>query len=167
MYFLIHLLLFCLLGLQLQHYWPSLPAHIATHFGTAGAPVNGWVPKRDFLYFYAGLGFCLPLVSTCASMLSFRFLPARFINIPNRRYWLAPERRDETIKRLTRDMKLLSYAIQMYIIAVGQIVITANLETPPHINAMAIGAVMGGMITFIVAFIIRRLRTYRLPPAQP
>ena len=50
------------------------------------------------------------------------------MNIPNRDYWLAPERRDATLEYLHRRMMVLGIAHQLLAIYTIQLAIIANLK---------------------------------------
>ena len=57
------------------------------------------MPRAAYLRFLIGLLVGLPLrVALLAN--ATRFLPTRFINLPNRDYWLAPEREAQTLAYL-------------------------------------------------------------------
>src|SRR5579863_7861641 len=78
------------------HYYPLLPERMASHFASDGTP-NGWQPKEVFLLLMgmvagvtAVIGFLAP------GLIASR--PASQINLPNKEYWLAPERRASTMQ---------------------------------------------------------------------
>jgi len=77
------------------YYYPLLPDIVATHFGATGRP-DAWAPKAMFLKIYL-----LTLAFTTAVFLGIVFalsrLPSSMINLPDRGYWLAPERKKETV----------------------------------------------------------------------
>lgn len=77
------------------YYYPQLPDIVATHFGATGRP-DAWAPKEAFLNVYLfTLAFCTVIflgISFTASR-----LPVSMINLPNKSYWLAPERKQETL----------------------------------------------------------------------
>ncbi len=81
------------LGVETAAIWPSLPARVATHFDWSGAP-NGWAPRPVLLSVMAGV--CLMEILLFATLGGVR-LSDRRINLPNKAYWLAPERREATI----------------------------------------------------------------------
>src|SRR5687768_10431534 len=78
----------------------QLPARVATHFDFQGHP-NGWMSRSGHLTFMWILGTILPLLPVVILYLT-RSLPPGLINVPNRDYWLAPERRQETLAYLMR-----------------------------------------------------------------
>lgn len=86
-------------------YWAwsgtQLPDRLATHFNGSGEP-NGWMSRSASQTFMLVFGFLFPLfiILVCSAT---RFLPVSLINIPNRQYWLAPERRIEASNYLFRQ----------------------------------------------------------------
>jgi hypothetical protein len=82
-----------------------------------------------------------------------RFLPVtRFtFKIPNRDYWIAPERRDETFTYLFHHFLWLACLEAIFMSVIELLVIQANHQTPAHLStplALGIGA------CFIVATVI-------------
>jgi serine/threonine-protein kinase len=76
----------------------QLPERVATHFNGSGEP-NGWMSRsaNQMSMLIFGLVFPLFVVVFCFAA---RFLPAGLINLPDKDYWLAPERRGETFNYL-------------------------------------------------------------------
>lgn len=77
------------------YYYPSLPEHVALHFDASGKPdASGNKVQVLVIYIFTivvmvatflGFGLLLPKLSDSA------------INLPNKDYWLAPERRQQTL----------------------------------------------------------------------
>ena len=98
--------LFALLGALMAghalYHYSLLPDRIATHFGFSGAP-DAWGPKTVFFFWY----FMLTLIIAGGYALIQRAFSQKhtsWINIPNKKYWLAPERLDETLDYLKRGL---------------------------------------------------------------
>ena len=81
------------LVLDVAHYLPLVPDPMASHFGLSGRP-NGWSSHFRMI---AGLT-VLVLVFAAIFAVTFFFsrVPDRLISLPNKTYWLAPERREAT-----------------------------------------------------------------------
>ena len=75
----------------------SLPPVVASHF-VAGGAANGFTPRDIYVKLMLGLVIGLPLLTALMGITS--RIPARFVNLPHRDYWLAPERVDETFAYL-------------------------------------------------------------------
>lgn len=76
-------------------YYPRLPEQVAHHFGASGQP-DAWGSKAQFLVVYL-----VTVGVMAATFLGFGLLmpkiPNSAINLPNKNYWLAPERRQQTL----------------------------------------------------------------------
>jgi serine/threonine-protein kinase len=125
------LLVLLLVVLQAGAYYPRLPETVASHFDISGEP-NGWTSKGAFLGLSVGIAL---LLAGCFGLLPMilRKLPAAFINVPNRNYWLAPERRPETVERLRAEMLWLGVVAQLLVLVIVELVARANLTARPHL----------------------------------
>jgi Protein of unknown function (DUF1648) len=115
-------------------YYPRLPDFVASHFSASGAQ-TAWMPKSGFLFVYAAAILLVGLVMLAAAHAP-GTVPDHRINLPHREYWLAPERRAETLgyfKRFFFWFGAATYALffdifgQAFRVALGQI---ATLQHP-------------------------------------
>jgi hypothetical protein len=111
---------------------PSLPPRLATHFDAAGA-ANGWMRRADYVRSIAAAAFFVPLLPVVLFGL-LRFLPARFINLPHRDYWLAPERHAETAAFFLRQGLWLACLQVALFAGIHYGTIAANLLRPPRLS---------------------------------
>lgn len=76
-------------------YYPRLPEQVAHHFGASGRP-DAWGHKSQFLVVClvtAGV-----MMATFLGLgLAMQKIPNSLINLPNKDYWLAPVRRQQTL----------------------------------------------------------------------
>ncbi len=90
----------------------TLPARVPAHFNFGGRP-DRWMSRRSFF----ALELILILV-TAASFgllpLLFQKIPLRFVNLPNKEYWFAPGRRQETVARLVGYLLWLGNATLLF-----------------------------------------------------
>ena len=85
---------------QAAYYYPLLPDRVASHFGASGKP-DAWSDKNTFMTIYLGaVAFSAALFALIGPVL--RRTPDSLINLPHKHYWLAPERRAETMDLLSR-----------------------------------------------------------------
>ena len=131
--------------LQTIYYYPQMPDIIASHFDGLGAP-NGWSSRNGFFGLY--------LVILVMLIAIFEFVPRWSESrpgfgrkLPNRDYWLAPERIDETRAFLRRYMMVMGNAHLLLAIFAIQLAIEANFSAEPRLHP-AIGWGLG--IYFIV-----------------
>jgi uncharacterized membrane protein len=99
---IVFILLLMLCIAHAVYYYPLLPDRVASHFGASGQP-DAWSGKASFVKLY------LIMVAFIAVLfpgigLILRKIPAYLINLPNKDYWLAPERSEETIAVLSRQL---------------------------------------------------------------
>lgn len=80
---------------QYGYYAQRLPEILGSHFGRNGA-VNGWQSKAVFfstelavVILAAVVGFGIPRIIGA--------MPVSLINLPNKEFWLGPERREESL----------------------------------------------------------------------
>ncbi len=134
---------------------------VATHFGASGEP-NGYMPRVSYVRFMLIFVVLLPLALNflIARVLG---LPAARINIPHREYWLAPERRYETVVRLQRHMKFFGVLLAAFLCYVHWQVVQANTHAPPVLDS---GRFSTGLATFmaaLIAWIVILRRDFRPP----
>jgi uncharacterized membrane protein len=74
-------------------YLPMLPDRLATHFD-AGGRANGWSNQAGFIRTVVILIAIATAIFLASGPLG--HVPEWLINLPNKSYWLAPARRDDT-----------------------------------------------------------------------
>jgi uncharacterized membrane protein len=99
---IVFLVLCALCVAQALYYYPQLPDKVASHFGASGQP-DSWSTRNFFVAFYLmAVGF------TASMFLAIHFgmskMPASLINLPNKDYWLSPERRQQTSGFMSRQL---------------------------------------------------------------
>jgi len=148
--------------LHLRHLLRRLPERIATHFGAAGVP-NGWM-SRDGLETFdlMFLAFVLTVVVGTAALI--RFLPVSVINVPNRDYWFAPERRRQSHARLFAHMLWLACLVVCLLVAMNQLLLLANLRPgQPRLHGPSFIAVLVGFLLSMIAWTVRLYRLFPRP----
>lgn len=109
------------------HNLPLLPERTATHFSVSGTP-DGWGGRVELVIVYLGT-VALVAAVFLAIPLALRRLPDAMINLPNRFYWLASDRREETLEWLSTSMIILGCATlvlmmdifhQMFMVNMGE-----------------------------------------------
>jgi len=123
---------------------------IATHFDIHGNP-NGWMTRSKYAWVSIVVSVGLPLLLAAIGY-GVRFLPVnRFtFKIPNRDYWLVPERRGEVYACVLRFCLWVACLEAVFMLALHILVVFANRQTPPHFpTAVALG--LGGGVLVITA----------------
>jgi hypothetical protein len=122
----------------------QLPERVATHFNGSGQP-DGWMSRSAHLQFMAVFGLAFPLFIP-AIVYAGRFLPDRFCNLPHRDYWLAPQRRPETMAYVFRHSLWISPMALCFVIGINASVIDANRLAQPHLSMPLVLALVGGFL---------------------
>jgi hypothetical protein len=134
-----------------------LPENIATHFDVNNAP-DGWMSRNSYIVLLISLIIAVPaMISFGISALSSRF--PNLVNVPNRDYWLAPERRDESLLFLASHGQRLGRMIIVLMTGLHYVILVANQSQPPRLPgswfmAMLIG--FGFALTIWVVALYRR-----------
>lgn len=151
--------LYALALIQIGIYGHRLPERVASHFGTGGAP-NGFMPRDSFITFYLGFIFFMPAIFFLVSAL-IRRVPK--LNLPNKDYWMTPERREAALESLARGFRMLGLMIGLLLVAIHQLVINANLATPPHLDEHGIALLLGIFAFSFLSFLIWMSLRFRIP----
>ena len=144
--------------------WKISPDLMAAHFNAQGSP-DRFVPRADFFAFQIKTLLVMIVVSLAMQLLFF-IIPIRIINMPNRKYWLAPDRRDNTLDRLSSFAALVFGMILLMIQAAFEISVYANLQTPVIFNAQLMALVVLVSILVIGLALALLVRSFRNIPAQ-
>lgn len=152
-----------LVVLQALVYYPQLPARLASHFDAAGRP-NGWSSKPAY---FALQAFIVVVLTLCFAALPgwLERAPARLVNLPNKDYWLAPERRVSTMARVASALTWFGCAGLVFIIVVASLVIDFNLGHERVLAATPIWTLLGGIAVCTVVLVLRLLHLGRRPPS--
>jgi hypothetical protein len=139
----------------------KLPDTVASHFDAAGR-ANGWMARGSYLEFTIGMAIGLPVFMAGITLLSVRM--GRGLNIPNRDYWLAPERRQATLATATQFVIALAAIVVLLVACVHLLVVSANADAAqPRMNFAGTWAVLAGFLAATAAWIwLLRRRFSRL-----
>lgn len=159
---LLFLLLAAYAAVHFSAYYSRLPEVVASHFDAHGVP-NGWQTKSAFLGVFVGVtvlaavvGFGVPRIIAV--------VPAQLINLPNKRFWLAPEHVGETLEFLNIHFAWFGCAVFLIVILTFDYAIQSNLhpDNPPDVSRMWF--ILAGFTAFMVVWITRLLRRFLRPP---
>jgi uncharacterized membrane protein len=134
--------------LQCAHVYPQLPERVASHFTADGRP-NGWQPKQDFFLVPAIVVGVTVLISFLLPVVLAQ-LPPEMINLPNKRYWLAEERRKETSRYITAHMAWFGCGLLFVVLYAVSQAVNANLPDRGDFNPQGLLLVIGAFITYAV-----------------
>jgi uncharacterized membrane protein len=104
--------------------WGSAPGVVPSHFDAAGHP-NAWSSRNAF--FILEIAVLLGVAALFIAIPSLlRATPVRMINLPNKNYWLAPERREATLDRLASYFDVFASATVLLLIVVFELASLAS-----------------------------------------
>jgi len=141
----------------------ALPAKVASHFGRDGA-ANGYMWRHTYVYFMLAFVVLLPLFFSFVAN-AVAHVPVAMINIPNRDYWLAPERRGLVVDSLRRQMQIFSAMLVVFLCFVHWEVVRANQSMPPMLDNRRFMLGMGLFMATLIVWIVSLRRQFRLPAA--
>lgn len=107
---------------------PQLPERVATHFGAGGEP-NGWMTRAGHVQFTLLFGMLVPLF-VLGIFATMRHFGDRWMNIPHKDYWLAPERRQETFDFIQRLGSWFAGLFIVFLAGIHHSILAANARTP-------------------------------------
>jgi uncharacterized membrane protein len=138
----------------------SLPPMVASHFDGAGFP-TAHMTRAFYSKFLFGMGVGFPVAMV--TLLSVVYSNARDMKLPNRDYWLAPERIAQTRALLVAHGVWFGCLMVAMVCYMHWLVLAAHRSVPPHLSNQL---VMGGLLVFMgiaIGWVIGLLRAFRLP----
>ena len=147
-----------------------LPARVAIHFG-AGGMANGWAPNCINTLFFIGTNTFLFLCVYFTPRLVFMF-PAKWINLPNKEYWLWSDNKTRTMSKFSSFMWEFGIALFLFLFVVELLAIEANLSQPVRLNEKLFLSALTLFLLYTAYWCIRLFRAFRLPkevgsPSKP
>ncbi len=141
-----------------------LPERVAIHFGLGGSPDN-WAPAWINALLFAGLDVLLFVSLYWSPSLIFA-CPDRWINLPNKPYWLSSERRPEAKARVARLMWEFGAVLFLFLLTAFVLVIEANLADPVRLNEMRFLPALALFLIYTAAWLVRFMLAFRIPGAS-
>jgi uncharacterized membrane protein len=157
----VFLFLACLL--MMAYYYPQMPERMASPFAADGR-ANGWQSREGFFV----LMFLVTSVSAAVCFLAPRQIAAQpnaRINLPNRDDWLAPERREETMRFVSATMAWFGCGILLVLISGTFLALRANLATDHRFDSEAMLAVLACFLAGLLGLLVRLVRHFQRVPA--
>jgi uncharacterized membrane protein len=134
-------------------YYAELPEVVASHFNERGV-ANGWQSKPAFFGLFAAMsvlatvvGFGIPRIIAAA--------PPQLINLPNKRYWLAPEHVAETTEFLGAYFAWFGCAVFLIMILTFDYAIQSNLHPDNRPDVSRMWYILVGFLVFVAVWTAR------------
>ena len=121
-----------------------MPTSVASHFAIDGV-ANGFMPRSAYLLLMTALIVVMPLVMVATVGWQAQHGSAS-LKLPNKDYWLAPERRADTVAYLRVHMTRFGSLLIVFLGGVHGLVVRANLSHPPRLQTVP-------MLVLVVLFL--------------
>ncbi len=138
-----------------------LPERVAIHFAWSGA-ADGWASRLDSILLTLGLDTLLFLTFWLSPAL-LRRTPVKWVNLPNRAYWLSPERREATIARFSQRLWAFGTALFLFLLAAGLLTLEANRSDPVRLDQPLFFVATGIFLVYTLFWTVALVRDFRLP----
>jgi len=139
----------------------QLPDRVASHFGFSGQ-ADDWMSRSEWTLVMSIAGAAVPALFVLIAMV-LPFTPARFVNIRDRDYWLAAERRRETFAYMSDTVLWIGCAMVAFFAWMQYLTIEANKVSPAQLPMGLLSAGAIGLIVVSIALVIRVMRRFARP----
>jgi uncharacterized membrane protein len=138
----------------------ELPPMVASHFDASGQ-ANAFMSRSGYTRFALCLVLGLPLV--VVAILAAVYSRATDLKLPNRDYWLAPERIDRTRAFLVAHGVWFGSLLVILACFVHWMELAANRAQPPHLSNSMFAAVMIAFLLATAAWVAALMVAFRRP----
>lgn len=126
-----------------------MPSTVASHFDLMGG-ANSFTSRSSYLFLMISVVSFICLLSGFLS----RFissLPDEAINLPNKSFWLSPERRTESLNYISKWLQWFSAGIAGFVCYVHWLVVQANVNTTNQLESVHLYA---GLVVLLVSTVV-------------
>jgi hypothetical protein len=139
----------------------DLPAQVASHFGRTDQP-NAWTPRDTYVAIMVGAATLLPLFLVTLITWLPRIFPGA-VNLPNRDYWLAPERRERSLAAFADFGWAFGCLLTLFIVGVHWVVVVANTSVPTQLPDRPFQGLIAGFIAAMCLWTVALCLRFRRP----
>ncbi|MFK5923083.1 MAG: DUF1648 domain-containing protein [Verrucomicrobiota bacterium] len=137
------------------------PETMAVHFG-AGGEANGWASAKSNALIMTGVDVLLFASFFFVPQLM-RVTPDRWVNLPNKDYWLKDENRSRAVMMLNEQMYKFGTLMFAFMFVVGLLVLQANLSDPVRLRGDLFWPPFVFIMLYSVYWTVRIYRIFRVP----
>jgi uncharacterized membrane protein len=141
----------------------ELPSTVASHFDAAGRP-NAFMSRSGYIRFVLCLAIGLPVA--VVAILTAVYSRATDFKLPNREYWLAPQRLDRTRAFLVAHGVWFGSLLATVVCCVHWLELGANRLRPPHLSNEMFAAVLVAFLIATAAWISALMFAFRRPTEE-
>jgi uncharacterized membrane protein len=138
-----------------------LPARVAIHFGADGM-ANGWAPNYVSALLMTGTHVLLFCSLYFGHRLALLF-PPKWINLPNKEYWLNPVNMPQTMEKIQGFMWRFGVAVFLLLFIMSLLSLQANMSKIVRLNQQVFLPVMGAFLVYTIWWTIVFFRAFRIP----
>ena len=139
---------------------PHLPPMVASHFDAYGYP-NAFMTRARYTQFVLGFAVALPIV--IVALLTAVYAGAKDFKLPNRDYWLAPERIARTRGLLIAHGVWFGSLMVVMVCCVQWLELDAHRHVPPQLSHRLVSAALLAFFLITAGWIAVLLTAFRLP----
>ena len=140
-----------------------LPARVAIHFSLGGIP-DGWASREVNALILIAMETLLFIFFLMIPR-NLQKIPARWINLPARNYWLKPENRQKMQEKLTILMSEFGIGLFVFLLFISLLAIDANLSEPVILNETLFLAGFIIYMLYVIYWVFKMIRSFRLRKA--
>ena len=138
-----------------------LPDQVAIHFRGGGVP-DAWASKWANAFIFMVIQ--LPLFALCMSAGRLTLsIPARWLSLPNKGYWLKPENRGELEARFSALMEEFGLMLFLLLFIVGFLTLEANLSDPVQLNEPLFLVFFAVFMLYVPYWLLKVFRRLKVP----
>jgi uncharacterized membrane protein len=137
----------------------QLPDRMAAHFDINGQP-DGWESRSSYISFIISFGTGLTLFIVFMGFMV-RLAPKQMFSLPNREYWLAPERRADTMAYIFSQMLWFTCWWICFLIGMHFSVIDANNQVPVQLPCWEVYGLLAIFLAGIPVWALIMMRHFK------
>ena len=141
-----------------------LPEVVAIHFGLGGKP-DSWASSYINAMIMGVTHTVIFLIFFFSSDIIHK-VPAKYISLPNKDYWLNEENISNAAAIFSKEMYLFGVATFVFMFFIGLLTFQANLSTPVVLREDLLLWGMGIYLGFTIYWIISLILKFKIPKMQ-
>jgi hypothetical protein len=130
----------------------ALPERVASHFALGGK-ADGWITRDAYVLVILVAATLLPLIIVGLIVAMPRAFP-RMVNLPNRDYWLAPERREDALAGLAGFGWVFACLVTLFVTGMHWTIVDAHASVPPRLAEPYVHLLLAASLVALLAWII-------------